>query len=159
MLRSEEPSAVLPGRSIIAGRQTLSNQLTGGQPGVILGRTVWGEDYRLRGLIFRWLVIFLAVLVAAWLFPDRIVYPDWQAAAVFAAVLGLLNAFLRPVLTFLTLPLSCLTFGLFAIIVNGFVFWLAAQLYQGVRVASFLDAIIGALVVSVVSFVLSRGPK
>jgi putative membrane protein len=74
---------------------------------------------------------------------------------VFAAILGLLNAFLRPILMFLTMPLSCLTFGLFALVVNGFMFWLATQLFPGVTVGSFWDAVVGALVVSAVSFLVS----
>lgn len=109
----------------------------------------------MRGLVFRWLIIVLAVFAAALLFPDRIVYRDWQAVAVFAAILGLLNTFLRPVLSVLTLPLSCLTFGLFAIVVNGFVFWLVTQVYAGVAVGSFWDAIVGAIVVSAVSYIAS----
>jgi putative membrane protein len=110
----------------------------------------------LRALLLRWLAIFVAVLVAAYFFPDRIVYTDWQAVAVFAAILGLLNMFLRPVISFFALPLSCLTFGLFAIVVNGFVFWLATRVFAGVSVGSFVDAILGALVVSAVSFVVNR---
>ncbi len=112
----------------------------------------------MRGLLFRWVVVFVAVLVAAALFPERISYRDWQAAAIFAAVLALLNTFLRPLLNLLALPLSCLTFGLFAIVINGFVFWLATVIFPGVTVASpqFLNAVIGALVVSVVSFFASR---
>lgn len=108
------------------------------------------------GLILRWLVIFVAVLVAAALFPKRVSYASLESAALFAALLGLLNAVLRPVLGLLTLPLTCLTFGLFAIVVNGFLFWLATQVFPGVRVNSFFDAVIAALVVSVVSFVANR---
>jgi putative membrane protein len=74
----------------------------------------------------------------------------------FALVLGVLNAFVRPVLLLLTLPLTVITLGLFTLIVNAFVFWVATLLPVGVHVDSFLAAILGALVVSVVSFVASR---
>src|SRR5579859_3993510 len=78
------------------------------------------------------------------------------AALVFALVLGILNAFLRPILLLLTLPLNLLTLGLFTLVVNAIVFWLASQIGDGVRVANFPAAFLGALVVSVVSFVASR---
>ncbi|MHB1132115.1 MAG: phage holin family protein [Chloroflexota bacterium] len=110
----------------------------------------------MRSLVLRWLVIFLAVLLAAYLFPERVTYASPESAALFAGILALLNIFLRPILQLLAAPLSCLTFGLFALVVNGFVFWLATQAFAGVRVGSFLDAIIAAVVVSVVSFVVSR---
>lgn len=107
-------------------------------------------------LIVKWLAVFLAVLAAAYFLPDRVYFRDWQALAIFAAVLALINAILRPVLNLFTWPLTCLTFGLFALVVNGFTFWLAIQLVPGVDVASFLDAIIVALIVSLVSAVLDR---
>jgi len=110
----------------------------------------------LGGLLFKWLVIFVAVIVGAYLFPERISYTSWQAAVVFAGILGIFNMVLRPIVNFLALPLNCLTFGLFAVVINGFMFWLATQVYHGVTVASFLDAIIAALVVSVVSAILSH---
>jgi putative membrane protein len=78
------------------------------------------------------------------------------AALVFALVLGILNAFLRPILLLLTLPLNLLTLGLFTLVVNAIVFWLASQIGTGVRVADFPAAFLGALVVSIVSFVASR---
>jgi putative membrane protein len=78
------------------------------------------------------------------------------AALVFALVLGVLNAFLRPILLLLTLPLNLLTLGLFTLVVNAIVFWLASQVGGGVRVDNFPAAFLGALVVSIVSFVASR---
>jgi putative membrane protein len=78
------------------------------------------------------------------------------AALVFALILGILNAFLRPILLLLTLPLNILTLGLFTLVVNAIVFWLASQVGVGVRVADFPAAFLGALVVSIVSFIASR---
>lgn len=110
----------------------------------------------MSGLAVRWLAVFLAILAAAALMPERVYYRDLQSAAIFAAVLALLNTFVRPVLSFFSLPLTCLTFGLFALVVNGFTYWLAARIAPGVGVASFFDAILAALVVSVVSAVVSH---
>ena len=78
------------------------------------------------------------------------------AALIFALILGILNAFLRPILLLLTLPLNLLTLGLFTLVVNAIVFWLASQFGGGVRVEDFPAAFLGALLVSVVSFVASR---
>ncbi|HLZ29881.1 MAG TPA: phage holin family protein [Chloroflexota bacterium] len=82
--------------------------------------------------------------------------PAFVAALVFALILGVLNAFLRPILLLLTLPLNIVTLGLFTLVVNAIVFWLASLIGSGVRVDSFPAAFLGALVVSVVSFVASR---
>ena len=76
---------------------------------------------------------------------------------VFDVILGVLNAFLRPILLLLTLPLNLLTLGLFTLVVNAILFWLASVVQGGgVQVADFGAAFLGALVVSVVSFVASR---
>lgn len=107
-------------------------------------------------LLLRGLAVFLAVIAGAAIFPDRIIYDTWESAAIFAAILALLNTFVRPVLGLLALPITCLTFGLFTVVINGFTFWLATQLFDGVSVGSFWDAIIAALVVSLVSFFVSK---
>jgi putative membrane protein len=82
--------------------------------------------------------------------------PRFVGAIVFALILGVLNAFLRPILLLLTLPLNILTLGLFTLVVNAIVFWLASLLGGGVQVDNFPAAFLGALLVSVVSFVASR---
>lgn len=69
-----------------------------------------------------------------------------------ALVLGLVNALVRPVLVILTLPITCLTLGLFYLVVNGLAFGLAALLVPGFEVNSTLAAVAGALVVSLVSW-------
>lgn len=70
-------------------------------------------------------------------------------------VLGLLNAVLRPILSFFSLPITVLTLGLFTLVVNGAVFAMAAWMTPGFRVTGFWSAILGALVFSLSSFVLS----
>ena len=69
-----------------------------------------------------------------------------------ALVLGFVNAVIRPILTFLTLPITCLTLGLFYLVINGLAFTLAAFVVPGFHVESFGYAVLGALVVSVVSW-------
>jgi putative membrane protein len=97
-----------------------------------------------------------AVLLASAIFPNLIRVESAVGALLFALLLGLLNAFLRPILLLLTLPLNLLTLGLFTLVINAIVFWLASQIQRGVQVADFGAAFIGALIVSVVSFLASR---
>ena len=106
--------------------------------------------------MLRLLITALAVLLASYLFGPMIQVDSFTAALIFALVLGLLNAFLRPVLLLLTLPLNLITLGLFTLVVNGVVFWVASLFPVGVTVQGFLGALVGALTVSVVSFVASR---
>ena len=72
-----------------------------------------------------------------------------------AVLLGLINAFVRPVLLILTLPITLLTLGLFLFVLNGFCFWLVAWLVKGFHVAGFGSALLGSLVVSVVSWIVT----
>jgi putative membrane protein len=101
----------------------------------------------------------LAVIVVAGLLPNQVDYRDWTAVGVFAVVVGLLNAFLRPVVKFLTWPIGCLTLGLFSIVINGLMFWLAARISAiGVN-ATFLGAVITALVAAVASGLLGYATR
>jgi putative membrane protein len=96
-------------------------------------------------------VIALALWVTAYVLPG-VEFSSWQALAISAIVLGLLNALVRPILVLLTLPITVLTLGLFYLIVNGFTFLLASKLVPGFEVSSFWWAVLGALVVSLVSW-------
>lgn len=107
--------------------------------------------------LVRLLITALAVLVASYLLPpDLFSVGDIQAAIVFAFVLGLLNAIVRPILTVITLPLSILTLGLFALVLNALVFWLASAVVPGVQVGGFLGAFLASLIVTVVSALASH---
>jgi len=77
---------------------------------------------------------------------------NWVTLAIFAGVLALLNTFVRPILVFLSIPLTCLTMGLFVLVINTAMFALAAY-FTDVEVSGFLGAFIGALAVSVVGVV------
>jgi putative membrane protein len=99
-----------------------------------------------------------AVLLVQWAL-QALAPPDWQvvrvdswpAALIFAVVLGLLNALVRPILLFVTCPLNLVTFGLFTFVINAVVFWLAAQLASGsgIQVIGFSGALIGSLAVTI----------
>lgn len=104
----------------------------------------------MRDIIFRFLGNSLAVYAAAALLPGITVRNFWSAALV-AVVMGLLNAFIKPLLELLSLPLIVVTLGLFTLIINGLLLWLAAALLDGFQVSGFLSAVVGALVISIFS--------
>lgn len=103
------------------------------------------------GFLVQWIVVAIALWVTAYIVPG-VSFSSLTALAVAALVLGLVNALVRPILTILTLPLTVLTLGLFYLVVNGLAFGLAAALTPGFTVAGFGSAIIGALLVSIVSW-------
>jgi putative membrane protein len=96
----------------------------------------------------------LAIIVAAWLLPGiQITSP--LAALVAGVILGFVNAIVRPVLFLLTLPLTLLTLGLFIFVLNAICFALTAWLVPGFSVDGFFSAVFGALLVSIVSWILN----
>jgi len=96
----------------------------------------------------------LAIVIAAWLLPG-IHLTSTVAALGAGVILGFVNAIVRPVLFFLTLPLTLLTLGLFIFVVNAICFALTAWLVPGFSIDGFWWALIGALFVSVVSWILN----
>lgn len=101
--------------------------------------------------LLHWLVVAIALGAASWVLPGVHV-TSWPALAVAALVLGLVNATVRPLLAILTLPLTILTLGLFYLVVNGLAFALAAALVPGFGVDGLLWSMLGALLVSLVSW-------
>ncbi len=104
--------------------------------------------------LVRWFVTAIAVLVVTHVVPG-VHYDTYETLAVAALVLGIANAFLRPLLLVITLPFNILTFGILTLFINGFLFWLVGKLVEGFVVAGFWAAFFGALIVSVVSFFLN----
>ena len=106
------------------------------------------------GFLLRVVVNALAIMLAASVLPGSGV--DGIVPALAAAVLlGLVNAFVRPVLLILTLPITLVTLGLFLFVLNGLCFWLVASVVKGFHVAGFGSAMLGALVVSAVSWIVT----
>jgi putative membrane protein len=104
-------------------------------------------------LLVHWIVLAIALWVAANVVPGVRV-ASWQALAIGAAVLGVVNAVVRPVMTILTLPITILTLGLFYLVVNGAAFGLAAAMVPGFEVQSWLAAILGALVTGLAAWLV-----
>ena len=113
-------------------------------------------------LLIRWFIVAVALGVAVWLVPGITVQDStaWVAVAVMAIVLGLVNAIIRPILAFLSCGLIIVTMGLFMIVINAFTLWLSSWIADnwlniGFYVDGFVPSIVGGLVVTIVSFVLS----
>jgi putative membrane protein len=108
----------------------------------------------MSSFLIRWFATALAIGVAAQVLPGIQVDGLWPTV-VAALLLGLANVTIRPILLLLTLPLTVLTLGLFALVVNGAMLALVAGLVKGVHVAGFGSAILGAALISLVGGVLS----
>ncbi len=112
-------------------------------------------------ILTRWLIMTCAILTASWILPG-IGVDSLKTALIAAAVLGIINAFLRPVLLILTLPLTVLTLGVFAFVINALMIMLVAYFVPGFEVKGFFWAFLGALIVSIVSWIVNhfiRGPR
>ena len=102
-------------------------------------------------IITRWLIIVMAILVASMLVPG-IEVDSLTTAILAAALLGLINVFIKPVLLILTLPLSILTLGVFTFFINALMLELVAYFVPGFKVHSFLAAFLGSLIISIVTW-------
>lgn len=106
------------------------------------------------GVIARIIITALSLLLVAELLPG-IELSGIVPALIAATLLGLVNAVVRPVLIFLTLPITILTLGLFIFVVNGFLFWFVAYFIEGFHIAGFWTALFGSIIVSTVSSIIS----
>ncbi len=105
-------------------------------------------------IIVRWCINALALLAVAYFYSG--VQVDGIFAALIAAlVLGLVNAIIRPVIILLTLPVTVLTLGLFIFVINAFLFWFVAEVVKGFAVSGFMAALIGSLMYSMITLVVS----
>lgn len=105
-------------------------------------------------LLLVWLLNTLALMAVAYLMPS-VSISSFGAALIAAAVLGLVNTFIRPILVLLTLPVTVLTLGLFIFVINGLLFYAVANMLEGFDVAGFWSAVLAAIVYSLISWLLS----
>ncbi len=108
------------------------------------------EGFLLR-VIFNSVAIFLTTRVI-----HGLSIPDFTTAIVAALVLGLVNAFIRPIVLLLTLPLNILTLGLLTLVINGLMLYLVALVVPNFQISSFWAAVFGALLIAVISTLLSH---
>jgi len=105
-------------------------------------------------LLLAWLINAFALVAVAYLMPG-ISVASFTTALIAALVLGLINAVVRPVLVLLTLPVTIITLGLFIFVLNGLLFWFVGSFIQGFVVAGFWSGVFGAIVFSLISWILS----
>lgn len=105
-------------------------------------------------LIMVWVLNALALLLVPYLISG--VHTDnFYAALVAVLILGLVNTLVRPIFVLLTLPVTLLTLGLFLLVINALMFWFVGDILSGFRVDSFLSALLGSIVYSIASWLLS----
>lgn len=108
----------------------------------------------MHGITIRWLTLTLAIIVTSYLL-DGIQISGFGSALLAAAVLGILNAFFRPIILILTLPINILTMGLFTFVINALLLMMASGVISGFNVEGFWSAVFGALLISVVSWLIN----
>ncbi len=99
-------------------------------------------------MILRWILFTLAVMLVAYIIPG-ITVEGFMAAFILSVVIGLINVFLRPLLTFITLPINFLTLGLFGLILNALLLMLAGYIAPGVTIEGFWPALWGSLLLGI----------
>jgi putative membrane protein len=107
-------------------------------------------------LLIRLLINMVAILGIAYLFPSLMRVDTVWAALGAAILLGIVNTIVRPIFVLLTLPLTILTLGLFLLVINALLLWMVSGLVGGFQVNGFWGALFGSLLISFISWVLSR---
>jgi putative membrane protein len=105
-------------------------------------------------LLIGWILNAVALLAVAYLMPS-IHVASVGAALIAALVLGLVNTLVRPLLIILTLPVTLLTLGLFLFVINGLLFWAVGSFLDGFSVGGFWSGFLGAILYSLISWLLS----
>jgi len=108
----------------------------------------------MNGLLLRWLISTVSIIITAFLL-DGLHVSGFFSAFFAAAILGILNAFLRPVLFILTLPINIMSLGLFTFVINAMLLMMVSGVIPGFHVAGFWSALFGALLISIVSWLLT----
>lgn len=105
--------------------------------------------------LLTWLVAAVSLVITAYLVPGFVVN-SFVAALVAAVILGLVNAVIKPILVILTLPITIVTLGLFLFVVNALTIWFAGYITPGFDVNGFIPALLGSIVLTVVSSVFNH---
>lgn len=106
-------------------------------------------------MLIRWILFAAALLLTAWIVPG-ISFANFTTALLAAFVMGLVNLFIRPILLVFTLPLNILTLGLFTFVINALMLLLVAKLVAGFMISGFLAALLGSLLLSVISLFINQ---
>lgn len=102
-------------------------------------------------ILLKWFVSALAILIAAYLLPGVVVAGLWTAL-VLAAVLGLFNISIKPLLIVITLPINIFTLGLFTFVINALLILLASSIVKGFTVGGFINALLFSLILTIIQW-------
>lgn len=107
-------------------------------------------------IVLRYIGTVAAVILTVYIVPGVTVTGGWLSILLVALVWSVITMVIKPVLTILTLPITIVTFGLFSLVLNALLFWLMAAIVPGFMVAGFLPALLGALVLSILSWLIHQ---
>lgn len=105
--------------------------------------------------ILRWLAYSLAIVFVAWIIPG-ISVANFLTAMLVCVIMALINAFIKPVLMFISFPINFLTLGLFSLVINALLFMLAGAVTPGFAVDGFLSALLGSILLSLFAMGIER---
>ncbi|MBU0986409.1 MAG: phage holin family protein [Proteobacteria bacterium] len=108
----------------------------------------------MKGSFIRWLILTFAIIITSYLL-EGIRVSGFLSAFFAAAILGVLNAFFRPILFILTLPLNIMTLGLFTFVINAIMLMMVSGVISGFEVNGFWTAVLGSFLISIVSWILN----
>lgn len=109
-------------------------------------------------ILLRWFITTLAIFALPY-FVAGITVNTILTAVIVGACLVFINLIIKPIVTILTLPINIVTLGLFSLVINGIFFWIVARLITGFTVDGLKSAIIGALVISIVNWIVGKFVK
>lgn len=107
-------------------------------------------------MILRFLGTAAAVYLTVYLVPGITISGGWTTTLLVALVWSVITMVIRPILSLLTLPITIITLGLFSFILNAVLFWAMTLIVPGFEVAGFVPALIGAVVLSVINWLISK---
>lgn len=108
----------------------------------------------MRGILIKWIINSLAILIVTYIVKG-IEVASFMTAITAAFLLGVINAFLRPLIILITLPVNIFTLGIFTFFINGFLFYMVSKIVKGFVIIGFWPAFFGSLLFSAISFLLS----
>lgn len=109
-------------------------------------------------IILKILATAATLILVAYLVPGFAV-ASFYTALIVAVVLGLVNLIIKPIVVILTLPINILTLGLFTFVINALLLWFVASFIDGFSIDGFIPAFLGALIISIVSWLVGRFSK
>ena len=106
-------------------------------------------------ILVRWFCFALALIFTAWLVPG-VEIANFMTALLACVVIALINTLVKPVIEIISLPVNILTIGLFSLVINAFLFMLAGWLTPGIEISGFISALMGSIVLSILSLGISK---